>query len=252
MGADLHVVEIVSVLRKLTTQLIFSDSLDDALETLTGTTARLLDGPSFCDVTVVGRHGPSSAASSPGLPELLSKVQYETGHGPCMTAIGLHEVTVSQDLARETRWPGWTAWAADNGIRGALAAPIDVDGDVIGALSLYAGAPDRFGPDVELTMMLLAEQAGLLLAGVRERGQGTTWIRRQAPPPDTGDTVNTAVGIVMAQRGCSPEHGLEALRQASSTLRLPVEALAERLVEIANNRTSPSRRIPRTRPSVDR
>lgn len=241
MSADLHVVEIVAVLRMLTAQLVVSDDLDDALGRLAVTAADLVQCPSSCGVTVIGPDGVNTAASSSGLPDMLAKVQYETGDGPCMTAIQNREVTVSQDLRAEDRWHGWTAWAVDHGVRGVLTAPVDIDDQIIGAVSLYTAEPGRFAPDVELTMMLLAEHAGLLLAGVVDRNRLTTRTAELTAALGDGEVVNRAIGIVMAQRGCTAEQGLDVLCAASSTLRLPLAAVAERLVETISRRAIPPR-----------
>lgn len=241
MSADLHVVEIVSVLRMLTAQLVVSDDLDDALGRLAVTAADLINGPSSCGVTVIQPSGVTTAASSSDLPALLAQVQYETGDGPCMSAIQNREVTVSQDLRGERLWPGWTAWAVDHGVRGVLTAPVDIDDQVIGAVSLYTAEPDRFAPDVELTMMLLAEHAGLLIAGVLNRNRLTSRTAELTAALGNGEAVNRAIGIVMAQRGCTAERGLDVLCQASTTLLLPLAAVAERLVETVTRRAVPPR-----------
>ncbi|MBT8224100.1 MAG: GAF and ANTAR domain-containing protein [Dactylosporangium sp.] len=247
MVTDLHVVEIVSVLRMLTAQLVISDDLDDALARLAETAADLVHGPCSCGVTVIRPCGVSTAASSSDLPERLAAVQSDTGDGPCLSAIQQREMTVSQDLCLEDRWPGWTAWALKHHLRGVLVAPIDIDDQVIGALGLYAAHPDRFGPDVELTAMLLAEHAGLLLGGVLDRGRLATRTAELTAALGDGEIVNRAIGIVMAQRGCSAEYGLDVLCQASTTLRLPLAAVAERLVDTVSRRGMSPRTVPRAR-----
>jgi GAF domain-containing protein len=247
MSTDLHVVEIVSILRILTAQLVVSDDLDDALGRLAETAAGLISGPASCGVTVIRPDGVTTAASSSGLPELLAKVQYETGDGPCMTAIRHREILVCQDLDREERWPGWTERAREQGVRGVLAAPVDIDDQVVGAVSIYAEQPDRFPPDVELTTMLLAEHAGLLIAGVLDRSRMADRTAELTAALGDGEAVNRAIGIVMAQRGCPAEQALEVLTQASHTLRLPLAAVAERLVDtIASRAMAPRQQgVPR-------
>ncbi len=241
MGAELHVVEIVAVLRTLTAQLVVSDDLDDALERLAETAADLIHGPASCGVTVVRAGSAATAASSSGLPELLAKLQYDLGDGPCLTAIRNREMALSQDLGRERRWSEWTARALEHDVHGVLALPVDIDDQVIGALNLYAGEPDRFPPDIELMAMLLAEHAGLLMAGVLDRSRLASRTAELTAALGDGEAVNRAIGIVMAQRGCSADDALEVLRQASTTLRLPLAAVAERLVDTIASRAAPPR-----------
>lgn len=239
MGAELHVVEIVAVLRMLTAQLVVSDDLEHALSRLAETAADLIAGPASCGVTLVGAGEARTAASSSGLPELMSKIQYAANDGPCLAAIQGREMILSQDLRHEQRWPDWIEQALNHGVRGVLAVPVDVDDEVIGALTLYAAEPDRFPPDVELTAMLLAEHAGLLIAGVLDRSRLASRTAELTAALGDGETVNRAIGIVMAQRSCSAENALEVLRQAAATLQLPLTAVAERLVDTITSRAMP-------------
>ena len=239
MSTDPNVVEIVSVLRILTAQLVLSDDLDDALGRLAETSADLLLGDCSCGVTVVTPEGITTAASSSGLPELLAKVQYDTGGGPCMSAIQGREMTVAQDLRHEDRWQDWTARAVEYGVLGVLATPVDIDDQIVGALSLYSGEVDQFSPEVELTAMLLAEHAGLLIGGVLDRSRHNSQSADLAAALADGATLNRAVGIVMAQRSCGPQQALDVLHSASATLRVPLGAIAERLVDTVASRSMP-------------
>ena len=235
----LHVVEVAAVLRQLTARLIASDDLDEALEELVETTAELVHGPSWCAVTLIRGGGPSTAAASTGLPAGLDEVQYRHSDGPGLQAIRTRELVISPDLARERRWPAWRRMALDHGVHGALAVPVDIDEHVIGALNLYCGAPDRFGADVGFTAMLVAEHAGLLLAAVLDRGRLAGLAAELSEALADGEAVNRAIGIMMAQRGCSGEAALEVLRSTAGRLHLPLSTVAERLVDTVASRGAP-------------
>lgn len=236
---ELHVVEIVSVLRLLTARLIASDNLDDALAHLVTTAADLVDGEAWCGVTLVRTGGPYTAAASPGVPAEIDDEQYGTGDGPSMQAMSTREMVVSADLDAEDRWPDWRKRAKAGGVSGVLALPVDIDEQVIGALSLYCAEPGRFTTDVEFTAMLVAEHAGLLLAAVLDRGRLTGLTAQLTEALGDGETVNRAIGIVMAQRGCSAEAALDVLRDTASRLRLPLSIIAERLIDTVSSRSAP-------------
>ena len=234
---ELHVVEIAAVLRELTAQLIASDDLDDALVRLVDTTADLIEGPSWCDVTLIRAGGPTTAAASVGLPD-LGEDQYRTGEGPSIQAIRTREVVLSTDLSKDTRWPEWSARARGGGVHGVLVAPVDIDEQVIGALSLYAGMPDRLTPDVSFMALLVAEHAQLLLAAVLDRDRQATLTADLAEALGDGETVNRAIGIVMAQRGCSAETALEVLQDTAFRVNLPLAQISKRLVDTIANRSA--------------
>lgn len=244
MNTDLHVVEIVAVLRLLTAQLVVSETLDEALNSLAGTATDLVDGQAWCGVTVIRTGEVSTAASSHDLPILLDKAQLEIGEGPCLEAIRSREMLLSQDLENETRWQQWSRRAFGYGVRGVLSLPVNIDDQVLGALNIYAGAPDRFPPSVELTAMLLAEHAGLLVSGVLDRSRLASRSAELTAALGDGEAVNRAIGIVMAQRSCTAEDALDVLRAAAETLRIPLAAVAERLVDTVASRAIPVRRQP--------
>ncbi|WP_432978869.1 GAF and ANTAR domain-containing protein [Dactylosporangium sp. CA-233914] len=236
---DLHTVEIAAVLRQLTARLIASDDLDEALEDLVETAADVVEGASWCAVTLVRAGGPSTAAASAGLPEALLDSQYDSGTGPSMEAIRTRDLILSDDLSADVRWPRWRARALSAGVNAVLAVPVDIDEHAIGALTVYAADPRRFTTDVGLTAMLVAEHAGLLLSAVLDRGRRAGVHAELAEALADGETVNRAVGIMMVQRACSAETALEVLRSTAQRLDLPLTAVAERLVQTVERRVSP-------------
>jgi GAF domain-containing protein len=237
-NGQLHVVEIASLLRELTAGLIASDDLDEALESLAATTAQAVPGESWCGITLIRAGGPTTQATSSPLTARIDDIQYKIGDGPALSAIQTREMVVVGDLAADARWPQWREAALDDGVSGVLSVPLDIDDQVIGALNLYASQPHAFSPDVQLAAMLVAEHAGLLLAAVLDRGRLTGLAADLSEALASGETVNRAIGIVMAQRGCRAEDALEVLRQASTNLRAPLHEVADRLVNAIGSRSA--------------
>jgi PAS domain S-box-containing protein len=68
------------------------------------------------------------------------------GAGPTGAAIRTGRTEICEDFASDPRTAPWHAEGARSGWRASVAVPIAVGGDVTGALSVYAGMPDWFGP----------------------------------------------------------------------------------------------------------
>ncbi|GAA2352626.1 GAF and ANTAR domain-containing protein [Dactylosporangium salmoneum] len=236
---DLHTVEIAAVLRQLTARLIASDDLDEALEDLVETAADLVDGASWCAVTLVRSGGPSTAAASSGLPDSLLDMQYDSGSGPSMEAIRTRDLILADDLAADDRWPQWRTRALAAGVKAVLAVAVDIDEQVIGALTVYSAEPGRFTTDVGLAAMLVAEHAGLLLSAVLDRGRRAGAHAELREALVDGETVNRAVGIMMVQRACSANAALDVLRSTAQRLDLPLTTVAARLVQTVERRATP-------------
>ena len=235
--SDLHTVEIAAVLRQLTARLIASDDLDEALEDLVETAADLVEGASWCAVTLVRSGGPSTAAASPGLPGAL--LDGDGDGGPSMEAIRTRDLILADDLAAETRWPSWRPRALAAGVKAVFSVPVDIDEQVIGALTVFCAEPGSFNSDVGLAAMLVAEHAGLLLSAVLDRGRRAGAHAELTEALADGETVNRAIGIMMVQRACSAEAALDVLRSTAARLGRPLTTVAARLVQTVERRVSP-------------
>ncbi|MFG1659768.1 GAF and ANTAR domain-containing protein [Micromonospora chersina] len=225
----LGVLETAALLRELTAGLIAVAGFDEALDRLVRIARDAVPGVDCCGFTALRAGEPAGvAASDPARAELD-----DLRHGPdtpAMTAIRRREMITAGDLAEESPWPAWAERARGLGVHGVISAPVDVDEQVIGAINLYAESAGALTPRHQLTAMLLAEHAGLLLAAARDR-------ERQAARVDQLDTtllaegvVGQAVGVIMTQRGCPAPEALDVLRSAASSLDIPLREVAERLV----------------------
>lgn len=222
------VVETAALLREITAGLIGSAGLDDALRRLAETLGQALPGVRRSSVTLLRAGEPASVAASD--PATLDLDDLRSGaEGPALTAIRTRDLVLAGDLRSDDRWPDWTRRALAAGIGGVVAAPVDVDDQVIGAISLYAEQPATLAAH-QLTAMLAAEHAGLLLAAVRDRDRWAGQLADLGDSVGAGEIVGQAVGVVMTQRRCSATAALQVLRDASESLSIPLREVAQRLV----------------------
>lgn len=225
----LGVLETAALLRELTAGLLAVTDFDEALTRLVTIARDTVPGVTWCGFTVLRAGEPAGvAASDPHLAELDDLARGP--ESPAMSAIHRREMVLSADLATEERWPAWTRAARALGVRRVLAAPVDVDEQVIGAINLYADLPDSLTAGRQLTAMLLAEHAGLLLAGVRDRARQTALVDEIDESLLQEGVVGQAIGVIMSQRGCPAPEALQVLRSAASALSIPLREVAERLV----------------------
>ncbi|MEH1016030.1 GAF and ANTAR domain-containing protein [Micromonospora sp. CPCC 206060] len=228
-STGLGVLETAALLRELTAGLIAVDDFDEALRRLVRIGREAVDGVTGCGFTVL-RAGSAAdgAASDSRLAELDG-----IAHGPDsppMAAIRRREMVLAEDLLAEERWPVWTQRAQELGVRSVLSAPLDIDDQVIGAVNLYGDQPRSLTAHQQLTAMLLAEHAGLLLAAVRDRARQAALAAEPAEPLIDGEVVAQAVGVIMTQRGCPAPEALQVLRSAATALSIPLREVAERLL----------------------
>lgn len=77
----------------------------------------------------------------------------ECGRGPVGTAIRTMRPSFIRDVAREPAFSPWHVQASQRGYRSVIGLPLLVDGQCIGALTLYDGAPNDF-PEEEVTLLM--------------------------------------------------------------------------------------------------
>ncbi|MGN9778390.1 GAF and ANTAR domain-containing protein [Micromonospora sp. H33] len=229
VAETLGVLETAALLRELTAGLIGVDDFDEALAALVRIARDAVAGVSWCGFTALRAGEPAGGAASDGRFAGLDDLRHGPD-SPAMEAIRRREMVVAERLGRESRWPDWTPRAREFGVRGVISAPVDVDEQVIGSLNLYAGATGALTPRHQLTAMLLAEHAGLLLAAVRDRARAAAEAGRLDATLLGDGVVGQAVGVIMTQRGCRAEEALEVLRSAATSLAIPLREVAERLV----------------------
>jgi GAF domain-containing protein len=225
----LGVLETAALLRELTAGLIASNDFDAALAQLARTSRDAIPGVSWCGVTVLRAGEPASVVASDMRRSDLDRLQYGAD-GPAMTAIRCRELVLAADLRTETRWARWTRRALALGVHGVLSAPVDIDDQVIGSINLYSRRPGVLTGHRQLTAMLLAEHAGLLLAAVRDRVRQAALAGELDETLAGGEVIGQAIAVIMTQRGCPAPEALQVLRTASAALSIPLREVADRLV----------------------
>lgn len=198
--------------------------VDLAVETISG-----------CDHAGISflRHGEGSTpAASDGVPLTVDAIQYETGEGPCLSAICGDEVCESNDLRSETRWPSFAARAADaTGVRSMLCFRLFVGGDTLGALNLYSKQVDAFDEGSRTVGLVFAAHAAMALSTAMHDQQ-------MGEALESRDVIGQAKGLLMAREGVDADEAFDMLRRASQRLNLKLRDVATQMVERADGAKS--------------
>ncbi len=220
-----HPLELAGLLHEITVLLLSADEFGAALDRLVTFAAGALPGAVRCSVALIGEGGPLLRAGHGSAGAAFDDLQYETGNGPGLEATRTRELVTAPDLPADARWPALAAAARAEGVRAVVVIPLDVQRSDVGALSLYYDRPGGPRPDHLLTAMALVNQAEVLLGELR---------RREVLSEDA--TVDRAVGVIIAQRGCGVREAYDVLRDTAQRLGLDRRAVADRLISaVARN-----------------
>lgn len=235
-----HPVELAGLLHELTALLIRAADLQDALDRLATFTRDAVPGVVRCSVTLVGDGCPMTIAASETAHRILDDVQYEAGRGPCVDATRTRTLVTSQDLAGDERWPELAEWAGKLGVHGAASVPLDVRRNSVGALNLFVPEPHAVNPYLLITAMAVAGQSEVLLDEVLRRSIQAEMTDDLVSSLRAGATVDHAIGVIVAQRGCGVREAYQVLQETAQRLNLRPHVVAERLLDTAARRSAPN------------
>jgi GAF domain-containing protein len=154
----------------------------------------------------------------------LADLQLLGGAGPAIevAAAGRPHVLLP-DVRVDDRWPSWSAAAARAGLRSVLCVALLDEGTCLGTLTAYDTTVGHFTREDVGTTRVLARFAATAVAAARDHE--SLWQMVEG-----GRTINQAKGILMQRDGLDSEHAFVALQRDSDRQRLPLQAIAERLV----------------------
>lgn len=153
----------------------------------------------------------------------VDRLQYELREGPCVRAAERLEQIVSDDVARDDRWPQWGPLAAERGMYSVVSVDLQADNRRLGALNLYAGAIARFRPEDIEAVRYFAPMASTALASAITEDNLRTAV-------DARTITGQATGILMERFQLSPEQAIAVLRRYSQETNIRLREVAQELI----------------------
>ena len=228
-----HPVELAGLLHELTSLLITADTMADAMDRLAAFAVDAVPGATVCSVTLIGDGAPRVHACSEAAARTLDDVQFATGRGPGLDATRTRTVVTCDDLAADERWPEFARSARDVGVHSVAALPLDIRRHTVGALNLFGSAPGGIDPSALIIAMAVVGQAEVLLSEVARRNEQNATTTDLVTSLRSGATIDHAIGVIVAQRGCGVQDAYAVLHDTSRRLGLRPHEVAERLVQAA-------------------
>ncbi|TVU59521.1 GAF and ANTAR domain-containing protein [Paenarthrobacter nitroguajacolicus] len=183
-----------------------------------------------CGVTVIRQKQPVAVADSDAFARTLDKVQNSFGDGPCLTALRTSLVVHVPDVVNERRWPRYMQAAAATRVGSILALPMRLGGTGDAVVNLYSTRPNGFFQEnIAVAERLTATGSkalhlALKIAQLQDARQHLT------AALESRATINTAVGIIMAQNRCSQDTAFQVLVKASNHRNVKLRAVAAAVI----------------------
>jgi hypothetical protein len=166
----------------------------------------------------------------------LDAVQY-LDTGPCVEAFehGKGVATTEGGLLDEKRWHDLAVASAAAGVRSTLTFPVKERGDTVGSVNLYGRTEDTFvGKHQALADVLHAwapgavTNADLSFSTIEEAKRAPERLRNEA-------IVDTATGILAANRRVSLDDARDQLHGAARRAGVPLTRLARAIIDLHNH-----------------
>jgi len=184
-------------------------------------------------LVVRGRTVQSHAATDP-LAERIDARQTELGQGPCLDAVWQQESVHIPDMGAESRWPRFTAAAAEAGIGAMLCFPLFVTEARLGALNLYASQAGAFDEEARITGLIFATHAAVAITGARQEETLSTALAHR-------DIIGQAKGIVMERFHLDAPRAFALLARLSQTENIKLRDIATQIVaDIGDSPAAPA------------
>jgi GAF domain-containing protein len=208
------------------------DDVQDLLDELAAFSAARLStrGEVLCGVTLLRHRKATTVAISDIRVLPLDEMQYGFGDGPCMTSIRESATIHVPNLYDETRWPGYTTAAWEQGIGSILSAPLPLEGEANAALNIYSTHTHAFSSEDIETAEAYAGQASKALRLAVRVAQLADDKKNLTAAMESRTAIDVAIGAIMAQNRCSQESAFKILKIASSTRNVKLRDVATSIV----------------------
>jgi transcriptional regulator with GAF, ATPase, and Fis domain len=217
--------DLARTLSDLARSLQNEDSIENTLGGIVTAAVQTVPGAQYAGLTVVeARRTVNSPAATDDVVREVDRAQYDTGQGPCLSAVYERQTVRLSDMACEDRWPDFTRRALELGIRSMLSFQLYVVEDNLGALNLYSTDADAFDDESEHVGLLFAAHAAVAMAAARKE-------RNLVRAISMRDLIGQAKGILMERHKLTDDQAFALLVRASQRTNVKLVDIARRLAE---------------------
>jgi hypothetical protein len=218
---------IASAFRTLSDELV-EETNGNGMQRLVTVAKEVVPGCAWVGVTAVPPSGfPRTVAVTDPVAQSVDDLQYATSEGPCLQAAAEKALVVSSDLSTERRWRDFCARALSGSpVRSVMSLGVSSSAGK-SAVNLYGEHPDAFGADAPRVGALVSVLAQALVHQLDAQARA---VQLQSAL-DTNRSIGTAVGILAATRGTTPEQAFETLRRWSMDHNVKISRVAQLVIE---------------------
>lgn len=204
--------ETVERLSRVTKLLKTQRSLPAQMEAVVGIVKRTVPSCDAAGIVLLVEGEPTSVAVTDRLTIELDLVQYNTGDGPCLTALRDGNVIRIDILERDSRFTRFAPGALDQGLRSVLSTPLDANGRTVGALNMYSTTENAFDDRTSEAVRPIAEYAGQAIGTSPLYAYSLDMVDGLVEDLESRAIIEQATGVLMASQDQTSGEALGHLR----------------------------------------
>jgi GAF domain-containing protein len=201
-----------------------------------------IPGADGAGLTLFHDHASSTIVASAPFVHEIDAIQYGIGEGPCITAAAEARTVRSGSLGTDALWPRFGPRASELGVHSVLSLPLQVPDGVVGAMNVYAHAPDAFAQRAVELGERYAQPAAVSVQNARALAQARTLAEQLSTALTTRPVIDQAIGIIMSRSGIGADEAFAKLREVSQRDNRKLSVVAGQLVDEAVRRARVRRR----------
>lgn len=226
-------IDLGRALTEATREFFHPDSVESTFAGVTASVTRLMESADCADILVVeGRQKFRSHAATSELPVRIDRLQEEHHEGPCLDAARRDTIVRCDDFEVDTRWPDFGRAAVQAGVRSCLSIQLYTSGKEVGALNVFAAAPNAFSSEDEELGAMLATHAAIAVYAATKNEQFESALASR-------DVIGQAKGMLMERYRVDAVQAFSMLAKLSQDSNISVPKLAAQIVHLGSERPQP-------------
>jgi PAS domain-containing protein len=217
----------------LTRQAVDTDDITTVLTRIARLCQRAFPLRTWVSVTVGDPAEPQLVASDSVEAQAVDGAQVVAGEGPCHLAWQHGETATTDDLVADLRWPRLSKALGTSPVTAAVAVPVSVGENRLGALNVYGDDATLASAPLVRSAELLAAAIGAVLQETEAKAELAEVAEQLQEAMRSRATIEQAKGILIATHGCDADEAFRLLAQMSSRTNVKLRVIAARIVEDA-------------------
>lgn len=196
------------------------------LERIVDLAVHVVPGCDWAGLSLRTANSPArAAAATDEMVHRADRLQEQLQEGPCYDSSVENETHIIKDTLRDTRWATWSRRVAGLGIRSALSVQLTgSEGELYGALNLYAGRTNAFSrADLDEALLFAAHAGGAI--GVSREMSGLREALRSR------HLIGVAQGMLIQRYGLSLDQAFAVLARQSQETNTKLRDVAAQIVD---------------------